>query len=351
MKLIRLALLLLLLLAGQTAAVAQGEYVPVVFEAKDLLTVGFNHAEVGITSPGVKYAELWTNPNSNPLLGALQLPGSQGFGARLVSTYLRIEDELNNVVKSNLPSQVTYYRGLLSGPIQIQANGDPLGRPNLARLNLSGFSYFARVVGQERYGPVTIECTIDVLLRSTSLSATYNFLTGEIVDTPDVQLNPASSINCETNLWFLFGVPEALVNLFASRVGEPAINARIRSAARAVIQGGTSTFDTFAGIAQLLEPGKYLVGGVDVGAYIRNNFSYVFSGSSNISLRLGDPRSFVTLNDNIDPGGGGSVERRYDRANLTILTGGQSLRVTYSWLGKYFYRWKCDSFVPSCSPP
>lgn len=132
-----------------------------------------------------------------------------------------------------------------------------------------------------KYG-ISATCTSTITFSNVQFAATYNPTTGQILNDPAVtyaNLNPNTFVSCSTSLdWVPF--LGSMIDSFASAK----INSALQSSFAAVDQNlVSSVFPTATaqiGIATVLTPGKFVIGGVDWGTYIDNNFASLFTGKS-----------------------------------------------------------------------
>jgi len=205
-----------------------------------------------------------------------------------------LDDEVRQLAASLSDMTGSLVSSSISGPIRIGLAGLTGANAGLNQASLSGLSYSAvvRATGS-RYG-VSLECYASLGVSNVALVVAYAPYTGAISGPETglsyLQLNPTASASCSNSPDFIPIIGELLNGFFERRITStvPAmINGFGTAALRSVIPSGPQ----YLGLYTTIPPGRYVINGVDVGAYLQNNFASYFTGRS-LTLTLG-PENIV----------------------------------------------------------
>jgi hypothetical protein len=176
--------------------------------------------------------------------------------------------------------------GILAGTFTASLAGLPNGN---FRLALSGlhFTGTGSISGSAAGGTLRLNCTARIAVLGLGLSVEYNPLTGAVSNaapTFQVQIDPT----CNSNLnWLLPGLGPYVEGEVEAGVRDSVATFNAASGRLIDINPQRALF----GFVDALEASTYMVGGTDVGMYLRNNIGYLYANRE-IVLTVRQPASF-----------------------------------------------------------
>jgi hypothetical protein len=304
---------------------ALADWVPSLLSTTFTGTVAYNGKSVSINEPnGGKMSSL-----ASKVYG---LPG-------------RLKTPIDDALKASLPSGSTFTMSSIGGPINASLAGMTGQYAGYNRISFSGLTYTASVQSRgSKYG-ISFTCYTTLKASNVSVSVAYQPYTGVINPDPQVtnlQLNPSSSVTCESSLDWLPIIGDLIDDWVAGKISRAVVgqvNDFASSAINAILPYGPS----YLGIYDVIPVGAYMVNGVDVGLYLKNNFSSLFTGKT-LSMSLGpyNPAPVVY-------GTGEPWNTTFTSNVVTIDFSDQNTQLTFSVKDTrdYLYRWKCSVRDPS----
>ncbi len=230
---------------------------------------------------------------SEPLVIGTGTPG--GPISKLVGSVYNIRYNLQqailgqiNAAAASTGSTITIYP-VVHGTLTTSLAGLTGAYTGYNQLSVGGATTSAAIsTTMSKYG-LSATCTTSVTFTNVQFAATYNPANGALLNDAAVtyaNLNPSTFVSCTTSLdWVPF------LGAMVDRLAASKINSALQGSLAAVDQQlVTTVFPTATaqiGIDTVLPPGKFVIGGVDWGAYIDNNFASLFTGKS-LTVSMGE---------------------------------------------------------------
>jgi hypothetical protein len=231
-----------------------------------------------VTAPGGSMSVSEAIPGVNVAPGPIGALARSAYGVR---------DRLRQAILAQLTSvtstgsSISVYP-VIHGTITASLTGLTGAYAGYNQLRVGGATTTATISSPISIPGLNPTCITTVTFSNVQFAATYNPTTGQMLDDPAVtyaNLNPSTSVSCSTNLDWVPFIGTMVDSLVANE-----FNAELQSTLVAVDQNlVSSVFPTATaqiGIDTVLKPGQFVIGGVDWGAYIDNNFGSLFTGKS-----------------------------------------------------------------------
>jgi hypothetical protein len=204
-----------------------------------------------------------------------------------------LDNEVRQLAAALPSASARYVTSSISGPVQLNLTGLTGAHAGLNQATVSGPSYSALVRATASRLGISVECDVRLSVSNVSIAVAYEPYSGSISTDPALsraQLNPTTSASCSNSLDFIPIVGD-LINGFVEREITSTAAALIESfgttALRSVIPLGPQSL----GLYNVIAPGQYVVNGLDVGTYLRDNFASYFAGHT-LNITLG-PENIV----------------------------------------------------------
>lgn len=232
-----------------------------------------------VTAPGGSLSTSETIPFGTAPAGPIATLAGRVASARN-SLRLAVLAEVTNAAASS-GGTITIYPAI-HGTITASLSGLTGAYTGYNQLSFGGATTSTQIsTSMSKYG-ISATCTTSVTFSNVQFAATYNPANGQVLNDPTVtyaNLNPSTFVSCTTSLDWVPFLGTMVDHFLASK-----INSALQSSFVAVDQNIVSTIFPTAtaqiGIDTVLAPGKFVIGGVDWGAYIDNNFATLFTGKS-----------------------------------------------------------------------
>jgi hypothetical protein len=255
-----------------------------------------------------------------------------------------LQKALIDMVASSAASQgITYNNdGAMTGTITASVSGLTGAQAGYNQLAFGGANFYASFSRSfsTAGGAISGSCTASLSLQNIQFSVVYSPATGQVNTdaTPVIPLTytPASSTHCSTSFdWVPF------LGSFADRYIAGKVNAAVLADLNAFSQQSLSTVVpslNLPGLTTGIERGKYVIGGVDWGAYIADNVASLFTGKS-FTITLGEWSPPPLTRD------GGPDSYGSTLLSLDLSDGSRHLTFSGTLTDNYTYR--CP---PGCTP-
>ncbi|EEF23853.1 conserved hypothetical protein [Ricinus communis] len=215
------------------------------------------------------------------------------FNGTVRNFYANLNANLDAAISQELAQNANGYSvkfnyGLLNGPMNLAMATEN----GLLRVTLSGPTYTASVTGSKSI----VTCDSIVTLNSISFSFLYNPINGAVQGVTQAQLNPTQSTSCSNSLEFIPVLGDFINHWAAGLVNSQTASLLANSAAQISNAANGGQYQLF-GLTSVIRPGQYVIDGVDVGAYIVNNFTYLLSTSGAMNITIGAPLTTASYVD------------------------------------------------------
>ncbi|MEW6706573.1 MAG: hypothetical protein AB1430_17125 [Pseudomonadota bacterium] len=246
--------------------------------------------------------------------------------------YGPLRSKWNEIVYEKL-SKLSEYRShtsTVSGPVRLSySRAASSGRLQLTTPTLGFTAKF-----HDRYWLIGVDCTVSMTTGPVSFTATdYISSTGVLVE-PKLTFFPSNNVGCSTSLSWVPILGDILEDLVTDKVAS-AVTA-LQTTYKTEIEKKLPTA-VFFGLPSIPR-GKFIHNGLDYGAYIADNLSYLLASGDGFQVFVGDP-AYRT------PPAYGVVTT--DRFSVTFPSG---LSFSIYEKAKYMKTWVCDPGVP-CQQP
>jgi hypothetical protein len=182
---------------------------------------------------------------------------------------------------------VTVNSVLQSGSISASLVGGSGGN---VQATLSGLSYNLFFTAQKSYSILNVNCTVTVSIANVKVTSTYNAFTGAVTGR-NATYTPSQVTNCDNSLSWIPFVGDFINNKAQNIIGS-AIQSGLNGYNGQVFPVSPQT--AIFGFANAIQPGAYMVNGVDAGMYIKNNLTNLLAGKS-VSVFIAYPNSYYPL--------------------------------------------------------
>ena len=259
-------------------------------------------AAVGMLASASSFANWEASMNSGSYVATVTAPGGSvstseaipygtaapGPIGKLARSVEQLRNNLQQAILTQLQaaaaptnSTITIYP-VVHGTLTTSLKGLTGAYAGYNQLSIGGATTKAAISTSMSKWGIGATCTSTVTFNNVQFAATYNPVNGAILNNSAVtyaNLNPSTFVSCSTSLDWVPFIGTMIDNLAAAK-----INTALQSGFVALDQQLVSTvFPTQTaqlGIDTVLTPGKFVIAGVDWGAYIDNNFATLFTGKS-----------------------------------------------------------------------
>lgn len=205
-----------------------------------------------------------------------------------------LDNEVRALAASQSGSGVSayYVTSSISGQVRLGLTGLSGAHTGLNQASVSGLSYSALIRATGSFLGISGECDVRLTVSNVAAVVAYDPYSGIISTDPalsNVQLNPTSSVSCSSSIDFI-PILGDLANALLERM-IPSTTDFINNFASAALRDVIPMGPQYLGLYNVITPGQYVINGVDVGAYLRNNFASYFTGRT-LTLTFG-PENIV----------------------------------------------------------
>jgi hypothetical protein len=239
-------------------------------------------------------------PAAGMATGALTTTSGYMVQAFSDAVYRAAQTGFVNALQGYLPS-FDDYRGHSSrmSASRIELTLGP-GQGGAASLQISGLTFGFTVYAKPHQGPFPADCSADVTLNNVSLrSDQADLVSGVVQNLQLISDAPIVNTSCSSSLGWIPGLG-GLIDSYANGLFYKFVSTKIESQF-----AGSSAFSikstSFASLNSALPVGKVIVAGVDVGAFVRNNLSYLVNTGVTATLQKQPDTPIPSMNGwNID---------------------------------------------------
>lgn len=273
------------------------------------------------------------------------------------SVYASYDNVANNLNQSLASVTATYggaygavFRGgSLTGSFNASLAGLAGERVGWNQMSLGGPTYIGYVQASGSVYGISYNCDISVAANNVALKITYNPSTGAV--DPDTrytyaQLNPVANVHC-TTIFDWVPILGNMVNNYMNGKISSMLTTAMNSLSTKILEAVIPYAPNYKGIYAAIPTGKYVVNGFDIGAYIKNNYSLLFTGRS-MSFTLGAFTPAPQVYGNNDPEQLTYVNNVID---MDFSDGSTSLRFSVSDSRSYMFSWVCSLNDPNLKCP
>jgi len=263
------------------------------------------------------------------------------------------QTNIDDLLRKSLPGfGGTLISSAASGPFSISLLGLSGGLSGFNSLSFYGPSYNANFSATGNKFGIGYQCTGTLSLKEISATVVYNPYDGTINSDQNltkINLNPVVSIDCTSSL---SGIP-VLGNLIQEIFVKPkevvateAFKSKINSISQTIVSSFIPVAPNYLGVYSALPSLPYnlqSLGGLDVIAYIKNNFAYLFTGRQiKITVGVHNLPSAIKY--------GVPKQADYLSVPLTIDFSDSSIRLSFSISEVANYEWEasCTKATRTC---
>ena len=255
----------------------------------------------------------------------------------------QLQQALVDMVAGSAASQGIGYNndGAMTGIVTASISGLTGASAGYNQLAFGGPSFYASFTKSfsAAGGIVSGSCTASLSLKNIAFSVVYSPATGQVnaAATPQIPLTyvPGSSTHCSTNWdWVPF------LGSFADRYIAGKVNTVVLNDLNGFSQNSLKTIVpslNIPGMTTGIERGKYVISGVDWGAYIDNNLASLFTGKS----------FTVTIGEFAQPPITQDAPDNYSATTLALDLSDGTRQLKFSTTEMFHYTYRCP---PGCTP-
>lgn len=238
-------------------------------------------------------------------------------------------------------SQYRSHASSVKGPIRLTYETWPAS--SSSRVNITAPSLGFTAQFHDNYWGIGVSCSVSMSSGIINVTATnYVSSTGVLVQ-PQIAFSPTKSVDCSTSLSWIPVLGGVLDNLASGKVSSALAAAQTTLLTQLQTKLAVPLFFGLPSIPR----GKYLYNGVDYGAYLADNLSYLLS-SGGFEVFLSDPYMTTSPSGSTSPGRHDSVIT--DRFSVKFSGVNAGLAFHLYEQANYTRVWVCDPGV-RCQQP
>jgi hypothetical protein len=245
----------------------------------------------------------------------------------------------------------SFLQSELSGPLNASISGLTGALTGWNRITFSGPSYWAvATVSGSQYG-IGYTCQATLRANDITFSAVYDPYMGTINTSAGasyVDVHPSGTASCTSSISWI-PIIGWLIDDFISDKAEDLIAAEMNGISAQALSTAVPYGPKYLGIYAAVPLNTYFIDGIDIGLYLRNNFSSLFTGRT-LSLSLGP---FVPGPIVYGGAGGGPLTVNGNVIRIDFSDQNTQLSFSIEDSRTYRYSWVCSVANPSlkCAIP